>query len=82
LLTASTNREDSFGEDDIYISFQKNGNWSVLQNLGSVVNSFAYDYGAWIDSKEEYFYFNSYRRGCSDIYRIPLKDIPVFQASN
>lgn len=82
LLTASTNREDSYGDDDIYISFQKDGEWSVLVNLGPVVNSFAYDYGAWIDSNEEYFYFNSYRRGCSDIYRIPLKDIPVFQTSN
>lgn len=81
VLFASTNREDSLGEDDIYISFQQDGVWSTPQNMGAKVNSFAYDYGAWIDSKEEYFYFNSYRRGSSDLYRVPLKDIPVFQTS-
>ena len=77
ILFASTNRQDSYGEDDIYISFQKDGAWTNPQNLGAQVNSFAYDYGAWIDSNENYFYFNSYRRGSSDIYRIPLNEIPL-----
>lgn len=78
LLFASTNREDSYGEDDIYISFQVDGKWTAPKNLGPKVNSFAYDYGAWIDANKEYFYFNSYRRGSSDIYRIPLKEISAF----
>lgn len=79
LLIASTDREDSFGADDIYVTFQREGKWTELVNLGSKVNSFAFDYGAWIDAKEEYFYFNSYRRGTSDLYRIPFKEIEILQ---
>lgn len=77
LLFASTDREDSFGADDIYVTFQKEGQWTLPKNLGAKVNSFAFDYGAWIDEKEEYFYFNSYRRGSSDLYRIPLTEIEI-----
>lgn len=77
LLFASTDREDSFGADDIYITIQKDGAWSKPQNLGAKVNSFAFDYGAWINQNEEYFYFNSYRRGTSDLYRIPLSEIDL-----
>ena len=49
------------------------------KNLGHKVNSFAYEYGAWVDEENGYLYFNSFRRGSSDIYRIPLADLEVFR---
>ncbi len=79
LLFASTSRDDSYGADDIYISFRDGDSWSAPKNLGPSVNSFAYEYGAWVDQKSGYLYFNSYRRGTSDIYRILLKEIKVFR---
>ena len=45
LLMATTDREDGFGNDDIYISFNKEGQWSTAVNIGQSVNSFAYEYG-------------------------------------
>lgn len=78
LLFASTDREDSYGADDIYISFRDGDSWSTPQNLGSKVNSYAYEYGAWVDHENGYLYFNSYRRGTSDIYRVELDDLEVF----
>ncbi len=79
LLFASTGRKDSYGADDIYLSFKEGENWSLPINIGPKVNSFAYEYGAWVDLQNEYLYFNSFRRGTSDIYRIKLEELEVFQ---
>ncbi|WP_431158642.1 hypothetical protein [Winogradskyella poriferorum] len=78
LIFASTGRDDSYGADDIYISHNTNGRWTKPINLGPKVNSFAYEYGAWVDHKNGYLYFNSYRRGTSDIYRIKLSELELF----
>ncbi len=78
ILFASTGREDGFGADDIYISFKEENGWSLPVNLGEKVNSFAYEYGAWVDSFHGYLYFNSYRRGTSDLYRVSLEELEVF----
>ncbi|MEL6673086.1 MAG: hypothetical protein AAFR61_12870 [Bacteroidota bacterium] len=79
LLFASTDREDSYGADDIYISYRVEEKWQSPQNVGPVVNSFAYEYGAWVDEKGGYLYFNSFRRGSSDIYRVPLPTIEAIK---
>ena len=78
LLFASTDRTESYGADDIYISFNKNGVWQTPKNVGPKVNSYAYEYGAWVDAENGYLYFNSYRRGSSDIYRIALSELEIF----
>ena len=82
ILFASTGREDSYGADDIYISFNDGRDWSQPQNLGPKVNSYAYEYGAWVDQLNGFLYFNSYRRGTSDIYRIKLEELEVFEEIN
>ena len=79
LLFASTGRDDGYGADDIYISFKQNDQWQTPINLGPEVNSYAYEYGAWVDYKNAFLYFNSYRRGTSDIYRVPLYQISAFR---
>ncbi len=78
LLFASTSRIDSYGADDIYISYRDGEIWTTPQNIGAKVNSFAYEYGAWVDQLNGYFYFNSFRRGTSDIYRVKLEELEVF----
>ena len=78
ILFASTGREDSFGADDIYVSFKNPKGWSKPQNIGPKVNSFAYEYGPWVDDSNGFLYFNSYRRGASDIYRIKVDELEVF----
>ena len=82
LLFASTKRDDSYGADDIYLSYRLEDGWSIPQNLGTKVNSFAYEYGARIDASGKHLYFNSYRRGTSDIYRIPVHEIEAFAGMN
>ena len=79
LLIASTGRSDSYGADDIYVSFKEESEWSTPINIGPKVNSYAYEYGAWVDRVNGYLYFNSYRRGTSDIYRVPLDELGIFK---
>jgi hypothetical protein len=79
LLFASSGRDDSYGADDIYISFKEGNTWSSPQNIGPKVNSFAYEYGAWVDESNGYLYFNSFRRGTSDIYRVKLDELNFFK---
>lgn len=79
IIFASTDREDTHGSDDLYISYKQDNDWSKPRNLGPITNSYAYEYGAWVDEKNNHLYFNSYRRGTSDIYRINLEDIKVFE---
>ncbi|MEO0338069.1 MAG: hypothetical protein AAF242_02540, partial [Bacteroidota bacterium] len=80
LLFVSTDRADSYGADDIYLSINQRGVWMPPVNLGPSVNSFAYEYGPWIDWESESLYFNSARRGSADIYKVPLEDIPALKA--
>ncbi len=80
LLFAATGREDGFGADDIFISKKQGEQWGEPYNLGPKVNSFAYEYGAWVDQENGFLYFNSFRRGTSDIYRIGLEELEVFDA--
>ncbi len=77
LLFISTSREDTFGADDIYITVNSTSGWSEPENLGKSVNTFAYEYGPWIDPINKKFYFNSDRRGSADIYSIDIDQIPV-----
>ena len=78
LLFASTGRKDGFGADDIYISFRRGADWGKPINLCPKVNSYAYEYGAWADEQNDYLYFNSFRRGTSDIYRVRLEELEIF----
>ncbi len=77
ILFAATDLPGGFGQDDVYISFRRAEGWSTPENLGPAVNSFAYEYGPWIDLGERMLYFTSYRRGSADLYRIPLDEIGV-----
>ena len=79
ILFASTGRSDSYGADDIYISFRGQVGWTTPINLGPEVNSYAYEYGPWVDNQNGYLYFNSYRRGKSDIYKVELNKIDAFK---
>jgi hypothetical protein len=79
LLFISTSRSDTYGLDDIYISINENGEWSSPENLGPSVNTYAYEYGPWIDPLNKEFYFNSDRRGSADIYSVPISEIPLLK---
>lgn len=61
-FTACT-RNDGFGSCDIYFSRNKDGIWSVPQNVGEPVNSSAWESQPSISANGEILYFVSSRRG-------------------
>jgi hypothetical protein len=73
ILIVSTDRDDSYGGDDIYISYRTADGWTALENLGRPVNSFSYEYGPTVSPDRQWLYFTSHRRGSADLYRVPLR---------
>jgi len=61
LLTGVLGRPDGFGHFDIYISHNKNGDWSTSKNMGKPINSSARDYSPRITPDRKYIFFTSER---------------------
>jgi hypothetical protein len=53
--------QDSLGNADIYVSYNRNGAWSKPVNLGSTINTRARDYSARISPDSKYMVFSSER---------------------
>jgi len=72
-LLMSVERDDSFGDRDIYVSFAKNDSaWSEPLNLGKNVNTAAEDASPFLAADDKTLYFSSRGfsgYGGSDIYR-------------
>lgn len=72
-LLMSVERDDSFGDRDIYVSFAKNdSSWSEPLNLGKNVNTAAEDASPFLAADDKTLYFSSRGFsgfGGSDIYR-------------
>lgn len=62
ILFDSTREEDSFGSQDIFISFRdKNGTWTKAKNLGERVNSPNWDIRPFVSFDGKYLFFISSR---------------------
>ncbi len=71
-LISAVEREDSYGDRDLYVSFQKrNGTWSAPKNLGPTVNTIAEEASPYlsVDTKTMYFSTSGFKGyGGKDIY--------------
>lgn len=78
-LYITANREDSLGQQDIYVTTRDEaGNWSSLTNLGPAVNSAAHDRCPAFSPDFEYFFFDSEREGGvgdKDLWVLPYSGI-------
>jgi len=62
------NAEDSFGEEDLYISFRdKNDNWTEPINMGEGINTMHRDKRAFVSFNGKYLFFSSNRIGESKL---------------
>ena len=65
------------GEKDLYVSYRKNGEWSIPKNLGNEINSFGDDCFPFLDKNGVLYFASSGREGYGglDIYRaVPNED--------
>lgn len=64
VLLMAVEREDSSGDQDLYVSFLKEKNkWSEPLNLGTVVNSSQSDFAPFLSRNGRTLYFSSYGHG-------------------
>lgn len=74
-----TEREDSFGDSDLYISFRRNNDWSKPINLGSKVNTAFGEFCPFVSFDKKHFYFARLERLNGklkeNIYVIDIKEL-------
>lgn len=72
VMIYSVERDDTFGEKDLYVSFRNSdGSWTRPKNLGGVVNTFSTDFGPYLAADNTTLYFGSMGHagyGSSDIF--------------
>lgn len=61
ILFGGYKRKDGLGSGDLYISYKKDGKWTIAKNMGDTVNSKYMDYCPFIDWKSKTLYFTSKR---------------------
>jgi len=59
VLMSAVERDDSYGNRDLYISVNENGNWTEPLNLGASVNTAAEDYAPFLAADERTLYFST-----------------------
>ncbi|MEI6884199.1 MAG: putative Ig domain-containing protein [Bacteroidota bacterium] len=57
-LIFSSIRSGGFGQDDQYISYNRNGRWTNPKNLGPTINSSAIEYGSYVSPDTKYYFFS------------------------
>lgn len=72
VLLLSIERDDSYGDLDLYVSFlQNDGSYSEPKNMGSVLNTFAGDGTPFLGADNKTLYYSSYGKhgyGSADIF--------------
>ena len=65
--------ENSFGEEDLYISFRdKYGKWTEAQNMGEGINTEYRDKRAFVSFDGKYLFFSSNRIGKSELPNVTM----------
>jgi hypothetical protein len=70
-------RSSGFGDCDLYISFNKNGIWTEVYNLGSKINTEMCEMTASVSPDGKYLFFHRGGEDNGDVYWIdfrPIKD--------
>jgi len=76
LIVISSDRSDTFGKGDLYISFRnKNDEWREAINMGKTINTESHDYCPMVSLDAKYLFFSSSIKGNDDIYWVDAKII-------
>jgi hypothetical protein len=72
ILLTPMGRKDGFGSFDIYVSYQRGGEWTAPQNLGPKINTRARDYSPRFSPDGKYLFWSSERGFATDPLEHPL----------
>jgi OOP family OmpA-OmpF porin len=77
VFSAEGRTHDSFGNEDIYVSFNRDGVWTEPLNLGGHINSISQEYSPFYDAGTSILYYSSNKAGGNgsfDVYRCSRLD--------
>jgi len=63
MVFTSCNRQDGYGGCDLYISYKRSNEWSAPENLGSTINTGAWESQPYLSSDGRLMIFSSNRKG-------------------
>jgi len=73
IIFCSRDREEGFGNNDLYISFcRKDGSWTRAENMGNRINTPAEEVCPIVTHDGKYFFFSSNRKRIRSSSEIPL----------
>jgi len=69
LIFCARDRNDGYGNNDLYISFKKkNGKWTRAKNMGKIANSQSEELFPSVSSDGKYFFFSRSKNGVMHVY--------------
>jgi Tol biopolymer transport system component len=78
-LIFAAGRENGYGQSDLYISYNNNGNWTEPKNLGNQINTPANEFGPFLSPDNKYLFFSRHDGAKGDIYWVGLNIINDFR---
>ncbi len=75
IFATSAAHDGHVGNDDLYVSFNRDGQWTAPRNLRLPINSFANEYGAFVSRDGQYLYFTSDRHPPANLYRVEVGEL-------
>jgi Tol biopolymer transport system component len=72
ILFSRSHDPSGLGEDDIFVSYNRNGKWSAPVHLGGEVNSEAYEYGPELTPDGKTLLVTTHRSGQAGIIAVPM----------
>ena len=70
IIFSISNRKDSKGKGDLYISHLNGDQWSVAKSLGDIVNSTDHEFTPIMSPDGKYLFFTRIENGLGNIYQI------------
>ncbi|WP_158658146.1 TolB family protein [Agarilytica rhodophyticola] len=70
IIFSISNRTDSKGRGDLYISHWKNGSWTIAKSLGELVNTPNHEFTPIMSPDGEYLFFTRIENGLGNLYQV------------
>jgi hypothetical protein len=79
----SSVRSGGYGQEDQYISFNKDGHWTDPKNLGAKINTAGTEYGSVVSPDSKYYFFaRSNKDNLSEIYWVRARFVDYLKHTN
>ena len=77
IVFSISNRADSLGRGDLYVSHLRDGEWTVARSLGEKVNTADHEFTPIISPDGKYLFFTRIENGRGNLYQIALSALAL-----